>query len=58
MEENLIEDNRADVGGGVIMNNTLAKSGALLIGNTVRNNVAFDLEQSGRTFDRTGGGST
>ena len=56
MEDNLIEDNRAHVGGGVMMNNTLAESGALLIGNTIRNNVVFDLEQDGHTFDGAGGG--
>ena len=56
VEDNIIEDNRAHVGGGVTMNNTLAESGARLIGNTLRNNVAFDLEQDGRTFDGAGGG--
>lgn len=56
LQDNIIEDNRAHVGGGIMMNNTLGKAGALLIGNTVRNNVAFDLEEDGRTFDGAGGG--
>ena len=42
LDGNLIEDNRAHVGGGVEMNNNLGVNGALLTGNTIRNNVAFD----------------
>ena len=54
--DNVIEDNRAHVGGGVEMNSTLSTGGALLMGNTIRDNVALNLEQGGYTFDGAGGG--
>ncbi len=47
----MIEDNSAHVGAGVIMNNTLGEGGALLNGNTIRNNVAYALVKD-RTFER------
>jgi hypothetical protein len=56
LDDNVIEDNRAHVGGGVEMNNTLGTGGARMTGNVIRNNVAFDLQQDGYTFDGAGGG--
>ena len=56
IQDNVIEDNRAHAGGGVMIENYLSTAGAQLIGNTVRNNVAFDLVEDGHTFDGAGGG--
>ncbi len=56
LDSNIIEDNRAHVGGGVEMSNSQGKSGARLTGNSIRDNVAFDYEEDGRTFDGAGGG--
>lgn len=54
--ENVIEDNAAHVGGGVMVNSTLAPRGARLAGNIIRNNVAFDRQEGNYTFDGAGGG--
>lgn len=56
VDGNLIEDNSAFVGGGVEMNNNLGENGALLTGNTIRNNVTVSFEQDGHTFASAGGG--
>lgn len=56
VDDNVIEDNHAHVGGGIVMNNSQGTGGALLTGNTIRDNVAFDLDRDGRTFDGAGGG--
>jgi predicted outer membrane repeat protein len=56
VDGNTIEDNRAHVGGGIVLNNSMGAGGATLTGNTIRDNVAFDLEQNGTTFDGAGGG--
>ena len=54
--ENVIEQNAAHVGGGVLVNSTRTGRGAVLRDNTIRDNVAFDVSQNGYTFDGAGGG--
>ena len=56
LEDNKVENNRAHVGGGIMMNNTLGEKGALVTGNTIHHNVAYDLQQDGHVFDGAGGG--
>lgn len=56
VEMNVIEENLAHVGGGLLVNSTLAGDGVQIIGNTIRNNIAVDLERDGYTFDGAGGG--
>lgn len=55
VQDNTLENNRAHVGGAIEFKN-VSGSGATLIGNTIRGNVAFDVEKDGRVFDGAGGG--
>lgn len=56
LENNRIEGNRAHVGGGLALDNNQGSTGAVVTGNTIRNNVAFDYEENGTTFAGAGGG--
>ena len=56
VDDNIIEDNRAFTGGGLRMDNNLGNRGALLTGNTIRNNVAFNVERDNKTYGGAGGG--
>jgi predicted outer membrane repeat protein len=56
LEANTIWANRAHVGGGVELLNYIADKGALLKGNIIRDNTAFDYYFNGNTFDGAGGG--
>jgi hypothetical protein len=56
VQGNFIERNRAHVGGGVELNNSIGTAGALLTGNTIHDNEAFDFEEDGHIFDGAGGG--
>jgi hypothetical protein len=56
LSNNTITGNDAHVGGGVELANYAPDSGALLQGNTISNNTAFDYVVGSTTFDGAGGG--
>ena len=56
LADNSITGNKAFAGGGVELANYNAGSGALLRGNTISDNTAFDRVVGGRTYDGAGGG--
>ena len=56
LADNSITGNKAFAGGGVELANYNAGSGALLRGNRISDNTAFDRVVGGRTYDGAGGG--
>ena len=56
LADNSITGNSAYAGGGVELANYNAGSGALLQGNIIRDNTAFDYVVGSTTFDGAGGG--
>jgi hypothetical protein len=56
LDNNVITGNRANVGGGIELNNNSPTSGAKLNLNIVENNIAFDYVVNSTTYDGAGGG--